>query len=123
MTDGVNTTGNGRDEQGRFLPGVSGNPAGAKPMTEEEKLVKKANKKFIEEYVDRLSEALPLISPVLIKKATEGDIQAIKEVNDRVIGKPRQNIGLDGGAEGLAIQFASAFKQDEQLPPTTPEAN
>ena len=82
-------------------------------MTEEEKLVKKANKKFIEEYVDRLSEALPLISPVLIKKATEGDIQAIKEVNDRVIGKPRQNIGLDGGAEGLAIQFAADFKKDE----------
>lgn len=36
-----------------------------------------------------------------------------KHLVEMLDGKPRQNIGLDGGAEGLAIIFDSAFKKDE----------
>lgn len=94
-----------RDEQGKFIPGVSGNPNGRPPMTEEEKLEKKAREKFIDEYIQKLTEALPQITPVLIQKASEGDMNAIKEVNDRVMGKARQNIGLDGGEKDKPISI------------------
>lgn len=89
----------GRDEQGRWLPGISGNPGGAKPDTEEDKLRKKALKKVIEEYTGKLTEALPEISPVLIEKAKNGDLMAIKEINDRVLGKPKQQVELSGDKE------------------------
>ncbi len=105
-----NQTGPIRDEQGRFIPGVSGNPDGRPPMTEEEKIVKKATKELVSEYKEKLAEALPLISPVLIAKAMEGDMQAIKEVNDRVMGKAKETMEMQGG---LAINFASVFKKDE----------
>lgn len=105
-----NQTGKIRDEQGRFIPGVSGNPDGRPPMTEEEKIVKKATKELVSEYKEKLAEALPLISPVLIAKAMDGDMQAIKEVNDRVMGKAKETMEMQGG---LAINFASVFKKDE----------
>lgn len=105
-----NQTGPIRDEQGRFIPGVSGNPDGRPPLTEEEKIVKKATKELVSEYKEKLAEALPLISPVLIAKAMEGDMQAIKEVNDRVMGKAKETMEMQGG---LAINFASVFKKDE----------
>ena len=74
-----------RDEQGRFIPGVSGNPYGRPPETEQEKIKKKATKELIKEYKESLGEALPLIQPVLIAKALEGDMTAIKEIHDRVM--------------------------------------
>lgn len=79
------------------------NRNGRPPMTEEEKLLKKANQQFIDEYLEKLANALPLISPILIAKAMEGDMTAIKEVNDRVIGKPKQNTELSGSIEILPI--------------------
>lgn len=90
-----------RDEQGKFIPGVSGNPNGRPPMTEEEKLVKKAREKFIDEYIQKLTEALPQITPVLIQKASEGDMNAIKEVNDRVMGKARQSTDITTNGKDL----------------------
>jgi len=101
-----------RDEQGRFIPGVSGNPEGRPIETEQDKIVKKATKEIIKEYKEALGEALPLIKPVILAKALEGDMTAIKEIHDRVMDKSRQNVGLDGGEEGLAIQFASVFNKD-----------
>lgn len=98
-----NETGQIRDEQGRFIPGVSGNPDGRPPLTEEEKIVKKAQKELISEYKEKLAEALPLISPVLIAKAMEGDMQAIKEVNDRVMGKAEAKTDITSGGEKLPI--------------------
>lgn len=98
-----NETGQIRDEQGRFIPGVSGNPDGRPPLTEEEKIVKKAQKELISEYKEKLAEALPLISPVLIAKAMEGDMQAIKEVNDRVMGKAEAKTDITSGGEKIPV--------------------
>ena len=36
-----------------------------------------------------------------------------KHIVEMVDGKPRQNIGLDGGEEGLAINFAQVFNKEE----------
>ena len=80
-----------RDKMGRILPGYSLNPEGLKPKTKEEKLIetaiKKATNELIKDYTDKLASALPQISPVLINLAQRGDLGAIKEINDRVMGK------------------------------------
>ena len=47
---------------------------------------------------------LNLLAKKLISMAAEGDIQAIKEVGDRLDGKPVQAIGNDGDNE-LIIRF------------------
>lgn len=80
-----------RDEKGRLLPGGTANPNGRPVESKEKKLEKKAKREFIAEYKQELREALPKISPVLIDKAVEGDMTAIKEVNDRVMGKAPQS--------------------------------
>jgi hypothetical protein len=101
-----------RDELGRFTSNYEGGPGRPKD-TEADKIKKKATKEIIKEYKEALGEALPLIKPVILAKALEGDMTAIKEIHDRVMDKSRQNVGLDGGAEGLSIQFASVFNKDE----------
>src|SRR3989344_1665564 len=87
-------SGNIRDEQGRFVSGVSGNPEGRPPETPEQKLHKeiksKAVKELVEEYRGLLAESLPRIGQVLIKQAKEGNITAIKEINLMVVGKPKE---------------------------------
>jgi len=90
-----------------FKPGQSGNPNGRPPMTEEEKLLKKAQRDLIKEYKESLRDALPLISPILIAKAMEGDMTAIKEVNDRVMGKAetKADIKLGGGETPVLVKF------------------
>lgn len=50
------------------------------------------------------------INEALIKKAIDGDIQAIKELHDRVYGKPFQAIGNPDGSS-LLISFDPVFKQ------------
>lgn len=50
---------------------------------------------FKEELIKRvLAEKGPIID-ALIKKAKKGDVHALKEINDRVLGKANQQIGLD----------------------------
>jgi hypothetical protein len=89
------TAGGGRDEQGRWIPGVSGNPEGTKPWPEEKKLMKRAIKEIVEEYKDNLANALPKIEPVIIEKAIKGDMVAIKEIHERVIGKSSDDKPID----------------------------
>ena len=90
------------DKPWLFKKGQSGNPAGLKPLTKEQKLIKKikkTNKEIIEDYVSKLTEALPKISPVLLKMAQDGDIIAIKEVNSRIMGNPKTSIDLTTGGK------------------------
>lgn len=96
-----------RDEMGRLLPGQTANPNGRPEMTEAEKLEAKAKRDFIKEYKETLRQSLPLISPILIAKAMEGDMTAIKEVNDRVMGKAetKADIKLGGGETPVLVKF------------------
>ena len=72
-----------------------GNPGGGRPPdTEEDKIKKRAIQEFVEDYKQNLAEALPLISPILIEKAMGGDVTAIKEINDRVMGKAPQSLDV-----------------------------
>lgn len=78
-----------RNEDGTFAVGKIGGP-GRTPDTPQQKIIKKATKELIAEYKEALGESLPLIRPVLIAKALEGDIGAIKEIHDRVMDKAKQ---------------------------------
>jgi hypothetical protein len=83
-------TGDNRNEQGRFQPGISGNPNGRPPLTQEQKIIRKATREIVKEYREKLAEALPSIEPVLVALALKGDVAAIKELHDRVMGKAIQ---------------------------------
>ena len=104
-----------RDEQGRFVPGVSGNPDGRPVEDEKTKIIKKATKQLIAEYKEALGESLPLIKPVLIAKALEGDMTAIKEIHDRVMDKSVQKneTDLTTGGEKLQITGMQIIKENE----------
>jgi hypothetical protein len=79
-----------------------GNPGGGRPVeSEEKKLIKKATKQIIAEYKDALAQALPYIEPVLISKAIEGDMVAIKEVHDRVMDKSKQPTDITSQGERI----------------------
>ena len=61
---------------------------------------------FKEELIRRvLAEKGPLID-ALIKKAKKGDVHALKEINDRVLGKAHQSLGLDDDTiQALTIRW------------------
>jgi hypothetical protein len=92
-----------------FKPGESGNPNGRKPDTPEVKLIRKARKEIIEEYKQALSEALPTIQPVLIAKALEGDVQAIKEIHDRTMDKAKQSTDITSGGKELPQPIINVY--------------
>jgi hypothetical protein len=77
------------------------NPKGGPKLSPEYKKIRKATKQLIQEYTRSLAEALPKISPALISQAIEGNVIAIKEVNDRVIGKVKESIDITTGGRSL----------------------
>lgn len=66
----------------------------------------KAKEELIKAYLDNIKP----INKALIEKAKEGDMQAIKELHDRVYGKAVQPIEGDLKAT-LEITFDPVFKQ------------
>lgn len=105
-----------RDEHGRFIVGYEGGP-GRPPETEQDKIAKKATKELIAEYKEALGESLMLIKPVLIAKALEGDVAAIKEIHDRVMDKSKQPTDITTNGLPIiqvseAIANKNATKQD-----------
>jgi len=102
------------DKPWLFKPGESGNPNGRPKESTETKLIRKAAKQIIEEYKQALAEALPLIQPVLIAKAIEGDIQAIKEIHDRSMDKAKQATDITSGGEKILIMPAELINKNEK---------
>jgi hypothetical protein len=85
---------------------VEGNPGGGRPKdTPEMKIAKKAVRELISEYKEALAEALPMIQPVLIAKAIDGDMTAIKEVHDRVMDKSKQPTDITTDGRPLTVQI------------------
>lgn len=119
------TTQNGQTikiEQNPYIDPITkdfkiGNPGGGRPKdTPAKKLEKKAVKMLVKEYVESLAQALPHISPVLQAKALKGDMNAIRELNDRVIGKAEQKTRLDLGDDTL--KAISVIKHGGEDKPT-----
>jgi hypothetical protein len=98
--DGIDLT-SGRDASGRFMPGVSGNPAGKKPGTRNRKTV--------------LAEALrdgedTAVARVVIDKALAGDAVAARFCLGLLSPKPRgRPIALDLPEDANAGDVLAAF--------------
>lgn len=97
---------------GQFPPGKSGNPKG-KPKGSlafktalEKWAYKNAGKLKLEDGTEEVVTAIELITHKLMDMAMKGDIQAIKEVSDRMDGKAKQSI--DHTTTGLPIIEISA---------------
>lgn len=95
-----------RKPDGTFDVGTAPGP-GRPPDTEEKKLEKKAIKQIVEEYKEKLADSLNLIEPVLVAKALEADVPAIKEIHDRVMGKAQQNVDVMSGGEKIQFNTVS----------------
>jgi hypothetical protein len=91
-----------RREDGTFDVGTIGGP-GRPVETEKDKIIKKATKELIAEYKEALGESLPLIRPILIAKALDGDISAIKEIHDRVMDKAKQATDITTGGQPIIV--------------------
>jgi hypothetical protein len=101
------------DETGHFK---EGNPGGGRPKdTPEQKLIKKASKQIIAEYKEALAEALPFIQPVLIAKAIEGDMTAIKELHDRAMDKSKQPTEINAKVEVQTITGMQIIKDGDTI--------
>jgi len=100
-----------RNPDGTFAVGYEGGPGRPKD-TPEQKIIKKATKELIAEYKEALGEALVLIRPVLIAKAMEGDVPAIKEIHDRVMDKAKQSTDITTNGKDLIIDPEARERAD-----------
>lgn len=91
---------------------------GRPPDTEQDKIIKKATKELIKEYKEALGESLPLIRPVLIAKALEGDLPSIKEINDRVMGKAEQYSEVNNTGNPIIV-LSNEVANKYATPPST----
>ena len=100
---------NERDENGRFLPGVSGNPDGRPPKGE-------SLTELLDQYgktVDDTNqvERRQLLAALLWKMALDGDLPAIKYIFDRIDGTPRTTLDATlSHREPLCIEFGPEFE-------------
>jgi len=91
-----------RDDKGLFVKGTAPGPGPSK-QTQEDKDRKEVRRIAVEKYVHELTESLKDISPVLKVKALSGDMVAIKEINDRAMGKAPQSTTLSGDPENPLV--------------------
>ncbi|MHB1086429.1 MAG: hypothetical protein ACYCZ0_01625 [Minisyncoccota bacterium] len=95
-----------RNADGTFTKGTA--PGPGRPVDTPEKVIeKKAIKQLVEEYKQALAEDLPEIKPVLKQKALDGDVPAIKEIHNRVMGMAQQNIDVLSGGEKISFNVVS----------------
>jgi len=87
-----------------FVPGRSGNPAGRPKGSFSLVEMIKHKLQEIPEGKDK-TYAEYFVEQIMKKSVIEGDTSMMKDMINRVDGMPRQNIGLDGGAEGLPINI------------------
>lgn len=80
-----------RDDAGRFLPGVSGNPSGRGHAPS----LVAALRAELGEREDGGRPAMRAIAARLVEMALAGDIRAIREVLDRLDGKAVQSLSLN----------------------------
>jgi hypothetical protein len=93
-----------RDENGRWLPGTSGNPDGRPPKGDSMTEILERLGKDTDGYTGR--ERRELLADLLWEMAMQGDLSAIKYIFDRIDGAPttRLNAGIET-REPIRIDF------------------
>lgn len=93
------------------------NRDGLNKKTEEQKIQKEARKiaieRQVEEHIEKLGNALPQITPALIKKAESGDVPAIKEIHS-VLPIEKETSKHEHIIKG-AILHGHFYPEDEQV--------
>ena len=92
-----------RNDNGQYLPGHSLAGPGRNEQTEADIIKTKAINLLAKEYRATLANSFPDVAPALIKKALEGDVPAIRELKETVIGKAPQRQDITSGGEPLPI--------------------
>jgi len=90
-----------------FKPGQSGNPGG-RPKD-------KAFRDALSIAVNRAdgdATRLAKIAEVLVRKALEGDMAAIREIADRLDGKPAQSVMPDG--DGSRVEYVIRWLTEDE---------
>ena len=85
-----------------FEKGQSGNPGGRQKG---EKIWRDALRRALARREEDDPQALEKLADTLVSMAADGDIQALRELADRLDGKPKQQTEITGGedADGNAI--------------------
>lgn len=96
-----------RDDAGRFRPGVSGNPSGRGNAPS----LLAALRAELDAREASGRPALRAIAERLVEMALAGDIRAIREVLDRLDGKPLQAVSVDATAP-LMLQPVRLERRD-----------
>lgn len=63
-----------------------------------------AAEKMREKVMKQMEVEYDLLWKPQFDKAKKGDTAAFKEIREFAAGKPRQNVGLDGGEDGAPVQ-------------------
>lgn len=56
---------------------------------------------------ERLNQEIGLIADILVSKAKDGDMQAIKELFDRAWGRSPQSTRIDSGEQPIVLQLVN----------------
>jgi Family of unknown function (DUF5681) len=91
--------------------GQSGNPAGKKPGTLKEKPYRDALRMEIAAAED--FKGLRSIARAHLEKARSGDMAAIKELADRLDGRPAQAVVGDDEANPISVVFTGVPRADD----------
>lgn len=97
-----------RDDHGRYVPGTSGNPSG-RPKGSASLVA--ALRRELERRTDAGSPGLEAVAARLVDLAIAGDIRAVREIADRLDGKPTQS--LDVSASEPLILAPITFERRE----------
>lgn len=81
-----------------------------------------AAEKMREKVMKQIEEEYDLLWKPQFEKAKKGDTTAFKEIREFAAGKPRQNLGLDGGEEGtpVTVELSEKIAQKNGLDDTDP---
>lgn len=110
-----------RDELGRFVPGVSGNPAGKpKGIKHMTTILDEAIRKVAEGTGNTYDKE---IVKALMEKARTGDTKAIDMIFDRLEGKPKQSMEIEGDGTQILILPIELINKHEAHTSTSDNSN
>ena len=116
-TKNPDNTGDYRDDKGRFRQGVSGNPNGKPPgsISVVAELKKKLEEIPKEGNPEKKRYLDMLVLKVIKKALAEGDVSMIKDIIDRIDGRPKQPTEFSGSVYLNKISPEEQEKIDNAL--------
>jgi len=115
-------TGDNRNERGQWKPGTSGNPNGKPPgsLSLIALLKSELREKIKSSTGEEMEIARALMKKLVRHALSEEDIRGIKEILDRVEGKSREQIDIEGGAE-FTLNIVKHYDGGDKDNPSVPE--